>query len=86
MCTEKTLNRTLSMTGFYFNYSIILHALNITLVNHQAQPGRNSWDLPNSYEVKASTYLIRSVQAAGAAKLDNEVANKRLKVGYGVPW
>ena len=80
MCTEKTLNRTLSMTGFYFKYSIILHALNITLVNHQARPSRNSWDLPNSYEVKASTYLIRSVQAAGAARLVNEVAYQRLKV------
>jgi predicted transcriptional regulator len=54
--------------------------------DHQAQPSRNSWDLPNSYEVKAPTYLIRSVQAAGAARLVNEVANQRLKVTYGVPW
>ncbi|MBA4383651.1 MAG: hypothetical protein C0410_02850 [Anaerolinea sp.] len=86
MCTKKTLNRTLSMTGFYFRYMIILHALNKSMVKHQVQPSRKSWDLPNSYEVRASTYLIRSVQAAGAAKLDNEVANLRLKVTYGVPW
>jgi hypothetical protein len=86
MCTEKTLNRTLSTTGFYFRNTVILHALNKSMMNHQEQPSRKSWDLPNSYEVKASTYLIRSVQAAGAAKLDNEVANQRLKVGYGVPW
>ena len=85
MCTKETLNRTLSKTGFYFRYRIILHTLNISMMSHQAQPSRNSWDLPNSYEVKASTYLIRSVQAAGAAKLDNEVAYQRLKVDYGVP-
>ncbi len=48
-------------------------------------PSRSSWDRPSASEVKASTYLIRSDQAAGAAKLNNEVA-KRLKVQDGVPW
>jgi hypothetical protein len=52
---------------------------------HQAKPSRNSWDRPSASEVKASTYLIRSNQAAGAAKLIDEVA-KRLKEQNGVPW
>ena len=52
---------------------------------HQAKPSRNSWDRPSASEVKASTYLIRCNQAAGAAKLFDEVA-KRLKERNGVPW
>jgi hypothetical protein len=53
--------------------------------DRQARPSRNSWDPTSASEVTASTYSIRSDQAAGAAKLDNEVA-KRLKFRYGVPW
>ena len=53
--------------------------------DHQAKPSRNSWDRPSASEVKASTYFIRCDQAAGAAKLRNEVA-KRLKERNGVPW
>jgi hypothetical protein len=43
--------------------------------DHQAKPSRNSWDRPSASEVQASTYLIRFDQAAGAAKLNHEVAS-----------
>jgi hypothetical protein len=59
--------------------------LSLERADHQAKPSRNSWDRPSASEVKASTYLIRFDQAAGAAKLRNEVA-KRLKERNGVPW
>ncbi len=53
--------------------------------DHQVRPSRNSWDRPSASEVQASTYLIRSIQVAGVAKLVDGVA-VRPKEQHGIPW